>query len=123
MEWKGDRVISRVLPYPDFISLFIRLPIAHAAVTGQGVKVAAVQSSSDETAAALVKKIAPGAEVVVLPCGTKEAGDARLSARLADSGCRVVLIPKLAVLPEVALLELVRELSAQRVLEIGRAHV
>ncbi len=118
VEWKGSKVVSRVLPYPDFVSLFIRLPIAHAAVTGKGVKVAVVQGGSDKTTAVLVENIAPGAEVVVVPCGAKEAGDARLGERLADSGCRVAIVPDLAVLSEPALLELARDLTARRVLVV-----
>lgn len=40
--WNGNKIVSRVLPEPDFVSLFIRLPIAHAAAKGQGVKVAVI---------------------------------------------------------------------------------
>jgi hypothetical protein len=63
VEWKGDRIKSRVLPYNSFVSTFIRLPIAHAAATGKGVciDIMALPKTTPDTE--FIKHIAPEAKV------------------------------------------------------------
>jgi hypothetical protein len=115
VEWRGNKIVSRVLPYPDFISLFIRLPIAHAVATGQGVKVALLQSSGDPVASWLVQNVAPRAEVTVFTCATNELGDGAFREQLDRAGCRVALIPDVPNWPAPALLQLTRHLIARNV--------
>jgi hypothetical protein len=65
VEWKDNKIVSRVLPYPDLTSLFIRLPIAHAAVDGNGVKVAVVGLSNEADVKNDIEPIAPAALVSI----------------------------------------------------------
>lgn len=115
VEWHGNRIVSRVLPYPDFISLFIRLPVAHAAATGQGVNVVILQRSDDPVATWLVQNIAPRAKVTLFTCTTNEPTDNTLREQLANSDCRIALIPDVPQWPETALLQLTRQLIARNV--------
>ena len=93
IQWRGNKIISRVLPYPDFVSLFIRLPIAHAAATGQGTKIAVVQRSNDGTVASLVRHIAPDAEILSPRLDADDRDAQPLCARIAEAGCRVIVVP------------------------------
>lgn len=112
VEWRGSKIVSRVLPYPDFVSLFIRLPIAHAAATGQGTKIAVVQRSKDETAASLVKHVAPDAEILTVSWDAGEENTPSLCAKIAEAGCRVIVVPDPDAWPSKALTELARTLLA-----------
>jgi membrane-associated protease RseP (regulator of RpoE activity) len=63
IEWHGNRIVSRVLPYSDLLTLLIRLPIAHAVATGKGVRVAAIERSRSDGVASAIRQIAPGTVV------------------------------------------------------------
>lgn len=56
VQWKGNKIVSRIRPYPDLNSLFIRLPIAHAAATGKGVKVTVLSLAEDTRVLSLLRK-------------------------------------------------------------------
>jgi hypothetical protein len=93
VQWHGNKIVSRVLPYTDFVSLFVRLPVAHAAATGRDVHVAIVASAEAKGAAALLRGIAPAAQVheYTLAPDTNEVQP--LCAQLKEAGCRIVLVP------------------------------
>lgn len=63
VEWNGDRIRSRVLPYTSFVSTFIRLPIAHAAVTGKGICADILYLSKTTPDPEFIKSVAPEAEI------------------------------------------------------------
>jgi subtilisin family serine protease len=93
VQWNDNKIVSRVLPYPDFISLFIRLPIAHAAATGQGVKVAVIGLAPDQGVSSLIMKVAPGAELKNYIFEIGENKDVDLAQKIGNDGCRVAVIP------------------------------
>ena len=92
VRWKGNKIVSRVLPYPDLISLTIRLPIAHAAVTGRGVKVAVVQSSGAGEVSSMIEQTAPGADVKNYTLGSGNHPNTELGKKISEAGCRVAVI-------------------------------
>jgi hypothetical protein len=93
VQWHGNKIVSRVLPYPDCVSLFIRLPLAHAVATGRDVHVAIVGSAPAQGVPALVQGIAPAAQVHEYTLAP-DANDVQgLCGKLKEAGCRVVLVP------------------------------
>ncbi len=105
-EWKGNKIVSRVLPYPDFNSLFIRLPIAHCAAIGRGVNVAVLSLGDATEAKAIVERVAPGASVRTYD--VREHRD-DLIEQLAARKTRIALIPMLERWDPEKALELGRE--------------
>jgi serine/threonine protein kinase len=118
VEWNGNKIVSRILPYPDFISLFIRLPIAHAAATGRGVKVAVVQTVKDDTVLPWIQRVAPQAEIGSFVIEPGKAGGDQLHGDLLKSGCRIAMVCDPRWWPEAALIQLVQELTAAKVLVV-----
>ena len=118
VQWHGDKIVSRVLPYPDFVSLFIRLPIAHAAATGQGVKIAVVQRSEGDAVASTIQPVAPDAEIrgYALPSHRDDAR--QLSATITDAGCRVAVVPDPEAWPDDTLIELAKTLVSERLVVV-----
>jgi hypothetical protein len=93
VQWHGNKIVSRVLPYPDLVSLFIRLPLAHAAATGRDVHVAIVASAPAQGMPTLWRGIAPAAQIHEFTV-TPDANEVQPPcARLKEAGCRVVLVP------------------------------
>jgi len=93
VQWHGNKIVSRVLPYPDFVSLFIRLPLAHAAATGRDVHVAIVASAPARGVSALLQGIAPAAQTHEYTLARDSNEVQPLCAKLKEAGCRVVLVP------------------------------
>ena len=118
VQWKGNKIVSRVLPYPDFVSLFIRLPIAHAMATGKGVKVTVLQLSEDKTVSSVIQKIAPDAEVTTYTWGINDVNDGRLIEKLSNALCRIAVVHDLPMWPEATLVQLAQQLAAQKVMLI-----
>ncbi len=116
--WHGDKIVSRVLPYPDFISLFIRLPIAHAAAIGRGVKVAVVQPAKDDRVLPWIQSVAPQAEISDFVIEPNHATNDQFVGGLFKSGCRIALVCDPPRWPEAPLIQLVQELTAQKVLVV-----
>lgn len=112
VEWRGNKIVSRVLPYPDFVSLFIRLPIAHAAATGQGVKIAVVQRATDKAAASPIRQVAPNAEISTHIVEVGQEDIERLCADLVEAKCSVAVVPDPPAWPDDHLTELARTLLA-----------
>jgi hypothetical protein len=112
--WKGGKVASRVLPYPDFVSLFIRLPIAHAAVLGQGVNVGVLQSGGEDSAQILVGNIAPRARVEILRC--QSISSEAVMAAVRTNHWKVVLIAEPESWPDLA--ALIQQLASLDVLAV-----
>jgi len=113
VQWRDNKIVSRVLPYPGFVSLFIRLPIAHAAATGRGVKIAVVQQAADKSVASLVRQIAPDAEISTVTAEAQESVP-QLQRRIAETGCRVAVVPDPDAWPDERLTELARALLAEK---------
>jgi hypothetical protein len=119
VQWHGDKIVSRVLPYPDFVSLFIRLPIAHAAATGRSVHVATVCRSSSRNLAAMLREIAPEAQAHEYTFEPGGADVQTLCAKLREASCRIVLVPDVDTWPRQALLSFAEAvLSDQRTLVV-----
>ncbi len=116
--WNGDKIVSRILPYPDFVSLFIRLPIAHAAATGQGVRVAVVQPAKDDKVLPWIQSVAPQAEIGNFVIEPSHAKNDQLDGGLFKSGCRIALVCDPPRWPEAALIQLVQELTARKILVV-----
>ncbi len=118
VQWDGDRVVSRVLPYPDLTSLFIRLPIAHASVTGMGVKTAILCHGDGRDVQAQFRYTAPDAQAKTCrpPADANEVG--RYVAAIAQDGCRIAVIPDLPAWPERLLAPLTTELLARDILVV-----
>ncbi len=114
VEWKGDKIVSRVLPYTDFVSLFIRLPIAHAAALGTGVKVGVLQSGEQKDAQILVENVAPRAQVETFQIQSNTVPDAVRA--LMGKGIRVVLIPEPRSWPDLE--GLVKQLLSKDILAV-----
>jgi membrane-associated protease RseP (regulator of RpoE activity) len=114
VEWHGHKIVSRVLPYPDLVSLLIRLPIAHAVATGQGVKVALIQYSTHDGISAVLKQIAPGAQIHEFALTTPPQDVPHLTAQVKEAGCRVAVIADVDAWPDQALLSLARALISDR---------
>jgi hypothetical protein len=114
VQWHGNQIVSRVRPYPDFVSLFIRLPIAHAAATGRGVHVAIVRHASGRSIAAPLKEIAPGAEPHEYTLQPDQTDMQALFAKLNEAGCRIVLIPDVDVWPQPTLLPLAKTVLSSK---------
>ncbi|MHC4618282.1 MAG: S8 family serine peptidase [Planctomycetota bacterium] len=110
IEWKDNKIVSRVLPYPDLISLFIRLPIAHALATGKGVKVAVIRQSDGDAASSMVKRIAPGADVETYAFESGGSSGVELARSVSGAGCRVAVIPDVHVWSEESVVELTKQL-------------
>jgi membrane-associated protease RseP (regulator of RpoE activity) len=93
VQWHGNKIVSRILPYADFVSLFIRLPVAHAAATGRDVHVAIVALAPARGVPALLRGIAPAAQVHEFTLAPDSNEVQPLCAKLKEAGCRVVLVP------------------------------
>ena len=118
VEWKGNRVISRVLPYPDLMSFFIRLPIAHAAVTGQGVHVGIVGRVADPGVTTMVRRTAPDAEIMSYLVPSPQDGVDEIARTIIRDKCRVVTIYDIPQWSEVRIISLVKQLIAADVLVV-----
>lgn len=118
VQWNGNRIVSRVLPYADFVSLFIRLPIAHAAATGEDVKIAVISSSSAEALAAAVKQIAPGSEVQTYAAAQNEQDAVKLAKDIISRTCRVALVPDVDAWGQREVVQLAETLIAGQVLVV-----
>ena len=116
--WHGDKIVSRILPDPDFISLFIRLPIAHAAATGRGVKVAVIQPVEDDRVLPWIQTVAPQAEISNYVIEPSRIPNDQFVGGLFKSGCRIAMVCDLPRWPEASLIQLVQELTAQKVLVV-----
>ncbi|HWQ91907.1 MAG TPA: hypothetical protein VN673_09565 [Clostridia bacterium] len=116
VEWQGDRIVSRVLPYPDFTSFFIRLPIAHAAATGKGVKIAVLEGAESRILSELIHNVAPGAEIEKLPCDAKAMETGQLGEQAIRAGCRVLVLAGVQAWPKDQLVSLARQLTAVSIL-------
>jgi subtilisin family serine protease len=118
VELKGDKIVSRVLPYPDFTSLFIRLPIAHAIATGQGVKVAIVQLSGGNEASAIIKKTAPGAEIRTYTLQAGRNSESETAQQISKYGCKVAVIPDVHLWPGRAAIQLTSQLIKNKLIVV-----
>ncbi|OHB66905.1 MAG: hypothetical protein A2Y77_11920 [Planctomycetes bacterium RBG_13_62_9] len=114
VQWRGNKIVSRVLPYPDFVSLFIRLPIAHAAATGRGVHVAIVRNSQGKNLSAMLKGVAPAAEPHEYTFEPSQMDVQQLFAKLEEAGCRVTLIPDPDAWPRQALRQFAEAVLSSR---------
>ncbi len=112
VQWRGNRIISRVLPYPDFVSLFIRLPIAHAAATGQGAKVAVVQRAKDSTVTSLIEQVAPDAKISTHSPDARQHDISSLCAQVIETSSRVIVVPDPEAWPNDVLTKLAETLIA-----------
>ncbi len=92
VEWHGNKIVSRILPYPDLDSLLIRLPIAHAVATGQGIKAAVVERSGGEGVPAVFQHAAPRADVHSYTLASCDMEVRRLVDKLRDAAYRVVVV-------------------------------
>ena len=110
MRWNGNRIVSRVLPEPDFVSLFVRLPIAHAAAKGQGVKVAVISRSGSFSTSTIVKQTAPQCAVEQYQPARDEGQATELAERVVGDGCRVAVVPEITSWTGESAVELVRKL-------------
>lgn len=93
IEWHGNRIVSRVLPYSDLLTLLIRLPIAHAVATGKGVRVAAIERSRSDGVASAIRQIAPGTVVDSYVLEDHQGSVEQLTAKVRASESRVVVVP------------------------------
>ncbi len=118
VQWKGNKIVSRVLPYSDFISLFIRLPIAHAAATEQGVKVAVIQLAHTDKISSMTKQVAPGVEVKEHALESNKYENTELGKIIRKAGCRIVVIPDVDSWVEQLVIKSVRRLLADKILVI-----
>ncbi len=118
VQWKGNKIVSRVLPYSDFISLFIRLPIAHAAATEQGVKVAVIQLAHTDKISSMTKQVAPGVEVKEHALESNKYENTELGKIIRKAGCRIVVIPDVDSWAEQLVIKSVRRLLADKILVI-----
>lgn len=116
VRWKGNKIVSRVLPYPDLNSFFIRLPIAHTAATGRGVKVAVLTLAEDKHVLSLVQEVAPGAEVVARICQPED--ENQITKWLQQKGFRLVVIPDTPQWPPASLLRLAKGLLREKILAV-----
>jgi subtilisin family serine protease len=117
VEWHGNRIVSRVLPYPDLVSLLARLPLAHAAVTGQGVRVALVQRSEGDGISSVLRLVAPGAEIRPYARAGGLSVE-RLTAGVREAGCRVAVIPDVDLWPEQDVVALAKGLPFDKVVVV-----
>jgi membrane-associated protease RseP (regulator of RpoE activity) len=118
VQWKGNKIVSRVLPYPDLNSFFIRLPIAHAAATGKGVKVAVLSLSEDKRVLSLLQEVAPRAEVVGRLCRSDDLDPSQIAVWLKQQSGRLAVIPDPPQWPPATLLALVKRLAAEKILAV-----
>ena len=114
VEWHANKIVSRVLPYPDLDSLLIRLPIAHAVVTGQGVKAAVVQRSGGEGVPTVLRHAAPRAEVHNYTLASCDLDARRLVDKLREAACRVVVVTDVNAWADQDLLTLSRMLLSDK---------
>ncbi len=110
VRWNDNKIVSRVLPEPDFVSLFIRLPIAHAAAKGQGVKVAVISSGAPSLTATIVKRTAPQCGVEHYQPARDEGHATELAGRVVGDGCRVAVVPGVTTWTGETAVALVRKL-------------
>lgn len=92
VELDGNKIKSRVLPYPDFVSFFVRLPIAHAVSTGKDVKIAVIDATENQSAVTLVQNIVPGANVSAYVNDTNQTEAAEAIIAATNGGWHVVLV-------------------------------
>ena len=116
VQWKGNKIVSRVLPYPDFNSFFVRLPIAHAAATGKGVKAVVLSRAENKSVISLLQAVAPQAEVISRICRSEELDVAPLAEWPAQNHCREVVIPDVPQWPGAVLIGLAERFLAERIL-------
>jgi hypothetical protein len=116
--WKGSKIVSRVLPYPDFVSLFVRLPIAHAIALGEGVKAGVLQMSEGTDAQVLIQNIAPRARIEVRRGSTNTAARDDVLTDIVAARWRVALIADPAAWPGDYLVNLTEQLRAKDVLVV-----
>ncbi len=93
VQWNGNRIVSRVLPQPDFVSFFIRLPIAHAAATGRDVTVSIVSHGRPGAVSANVSRVAPHGRVEQYSADGTDDNAVELAKRIKRDGNRLVVIP------------------------------
>ncbi len=93
IQWNGNRIVSRVLPEPDFVSFFIRLPIAHAAATGRDVTVSVLSHGRPGAVSANVSRVAPDGRVEQYSAHGADDKAAELAKRIKRDGSRLVVIP------------------------------
>ncbi|MBN2325603.1 MAG: hypothetical protein JXR73_00520 [Candidatus Omnitrophica bacterium] len=110
VQWKGDQIVSRVLPYPDFLSFFMRLPVAHAAATGEGVRISILQMDSDDRVSATVRMAAPNAVIQFHACRQSPKQPLDLLEEMGREAPKIVLIPDPPQWDGEALLSLARAL-------------
>ena len=110
--WEGNRIVSRVLPYPDFTSFFIRLPIAHKAATGKGIKIGILSKAPiDKSVSQMIKEVAPDSEIIT--CIVNE-NEIRVEAT-AVKDCRVVMITDPQKWAEKTLLEFIERSTQKKI--------
>ncbi len=114
VEWHGDRIVSRILPYPDLLSLLLRLPIAHAKATGQGVQVAVIQRSPADGVVSAIRQIAPGAAVSGYVFADDQRNSEQLTAKVKVAGTRVAVVPDVDAWPREVIVPMARALLSDR---------
>src|SRR5512133_7881 len=110
VEMEGNKIKSRVLPYPDFISFFIRLPLAHAVSTGKGAKIGVVDATDNPPGVTLVQNVAPGAEVTPFLCETNQTDPQALITTATNAGWKVLLVSDPSLYPAAWLTNLIKQL-------------
>jgi hypothetical protein len=118
IQWEGNKIVSRVLPYTDFVSLFVRLPIAHCAATGKGVGIAVVGLSREVHIETVIKQTAPGAIVKSYVWDSEGADRDGLLRYLAGNACRIVVLPDGHQWPASQIQDLVQDLIKDNVLVV-----
>jgi subtilisin family serine protease len=117
VEWKDNKIVSRILPYPDFISLFIRLPVAHAAVDGNGVKIAVIGLSNDIGVKNTIAQAAPAARITMFTFSTSMTAKATAQ-QVAKAGNRIAVIPDSDRWSDGAVIELAKPLQDEKMLVV-----
>jgi hypothetical protein len=110
IQWKGNKIVSRVLPYTDLVSLFVRLPIAHCAATGKGVGVAVVGLFQDVHIETIIKQTAPDAVVKTYVWDSERNDSDGLLRSLTADACRIVVLPDGHQWPASPIQDLVQQL-------------
>jgi len=79
-----------------------RRPVAHAAATGKGVKVAVISLAEDKRVLSLLQEVAPNAEVMGRLCRSDDLDEDQIAAWLKQEGCRVAVVPEVPRWPRAA---------------------
>ncbi len=114
IEWHGNKIVSRVLPYPDLSSLLLRLPLAHAVATGQGIKAAIVQRAGGDGLSSTLQHTAPRAKVHNYTLASHGGQVRRLVDALREDACRVVVVPDADYWPAQEIVALARVLLSEK---------